>query len=287
MRFNFFFPLVFTFSVVCVGVAHGADASTTSTSSASPFTQGIDAFQKKDLAKARANFTAALGQPSPSSQANNPAALYNLGLVESRDGKMGFAIALWRKALAHSPMFTPAREAIAWAQPKLEHTDIPHEVELWETYRKSILVYFSVHLPALFTALFLLLTGWLVLRYLGQKRTARLDEKPMPPFPIAAVLSALLLGLTLTLTISKLIDLQTIRGTIVAKKVEARSSPDVSGTPLFDLYEGLEVIVQQSSGSWVQVTYPGGATGWVPKQTVFSVLDSPKSAQADKTEAAS
>jgi hypothetical protein len=73
------------------------------------------------------------------------------------------------------------------------------------------------------------------------------------------------------LSVAKVIDQSTLRGTIIAKKIESRSTPDMTGTSLFDLYEGLEVIVRQSTDSWVQVTYPGGPTGWIPKDAILTL----------------
>ncbi len=65
---------------------------------------------------------------------------------------------------------------------------------------------------------------------------------------------------------------------MVTEKVEARTSPGQDQAVLFDLFEGMEVIVRESiktgaegenSQHWVQVTYPGGMTGWIPAETMM------------------
>lgn len=235
------------------------------------FRAGVEAFQKKDFQKARESFASAM------EAGESPRILFNLGLVENRLGRGGFALGLWRKALALKPRYEPAANALAFVQPKMERQDLPHDVEPWETMRAAVLVPVSLDTYIVAAAMSLLLGGWLLLRYLGRRRSARLDEKPMPPFPYLGSLTSLLFIAFAFLGSAKALDSQTLRGTIVPKKIEAHSSPDANSTVLFELYEGLEVIVRRSEKigetDWAQVTYPGGSTGWVPKSTVFTTDD--------------
>ena len=265
MRFNFIFPLVFVFSMVGACVTRAAEIPTESSNPQASFTAGIDAYQKKDWVKARSAFLASLeGKPE------NATALYNLGLTENAAGHTGMALGLWRKALVTSPRFTPASNAIEFAQKKLDHPEIPHDVEAWESFRKVALAPYSIDTFLIATALFLMSGGWLFFGFLGARRSARLDEKPRPGLPYGPVVLLILFIICGSLSLCKGIDSQTIRGTILDKKIEALSSPDSTATPLFDLYEGLEVIVRIANGDWTQVTYPGGATGWIPKRAVLA-----------------
>ena len=265
MRINFIFPLVFVFSIVGARVTRTAEIPTQSSNPQTSFTAGIDAYQKKDWAKARRAFLESL-----QAQPENATALYNLGLTENSAGHTGVALGLWRKALVASPRFTPASSAIEFAQKKLDRPEIPHEVKTWESFRKVALAPYSIDTFLIATALFLISGGWILFGYLGARRSARLDEKPMPGVPYGPVILLILFIICACLSLCKGIDSQTIRGTILDKKIEALSSPDSSATPLFDLYEGLEVIVRQANGDWTQVTYPGGATGWIPKRSVLA-----------------
>jgi tetratricopeptide (TPR) repeat protein len=243
------------------------------TASAAPdaepkFKEAITAFQKNDLKTARASLKASIENSN-----DNPVLLYDLGLTEQKDGHAGMALALWRKALVTHPDFAPAERAVSWTRSKLEHADISHEVEFWETLRSTMLVTTSLNRYLGSSALLLLLSGWLLLRYFGARRQASLDEKRMPSFPTVATIFALLFVIMASLSAAKAYDDSIIRGTIVTKKIEARSSPDPTATPLFELYEGLEVIYQKTSGDWVQVTYPGGSTGWIPRASFFATTD--------------
>ena len=283
MRFRSLFPLVFlllTLWSTGTKAQSNADSSPapapvlapssapvagSATSAESHFKDGLAAFQKGDDKGARASFQEVL-----KAEPQNPIALYDLGLTESRAGNKGLALALWRKALADKPDFDPPSRAIAWTREKLERPDIPHEVELWESFRAAALVTVPLQHYLLACVLLLLIAGWLLLRNFGLRRQARLDEKPMPPFPTTGVFAAVLFLAMTFLSASKAYDDSILRGTLVVKKVEARSAPDAQATPLFDLYEGLEVLVRARADAWTQVTYPGGSTGWVPSSSLMA-----------------
>ena len=234
----------------------------------SAFESGIAAYQKNDFKTSRQWFRVALSK--------DPAqivAWYDLGLAEQHLGNTGFAIAFWRKALALAPRFSSAKYAIDFTRAKIEHADIPHDVEAWETLRSTVLVYASSFQFALATAAVFFIAGWFALIFIGRRRRALLDEKSLPAPPVGAVGAAILFVALLCLTICKVIDDQDLRATVIAKKVEAKALPDASSTPLFDLYEGLEVVVRQTHKDWIQVTYPGGATGWISRDSLFTMAD--------------
>lgn len=261
MRFTRFFPLVFALAALWTGAAFADSAE-------AHFQAGVAAFQKNDLKAARTSFESAL-KLDPA----HVVTLFDLGLLESKESHNGRAIALWRKALALAPEFRPARDAIEFTKSKLERSQIPHEVETWEQLRDKALANTVLEKYVILSAVLLFLSVWLFLGYFGARRRALLDEKPLPGFPVVATFLAVVWFGFAGLTVAKIVDMQELRGTIVAKKIEARSTPGEGGTPLFDLYEGLEVIVRQTSGDWLQVTYPGGSTGWIPRTSIFTTSD--------------
>lgn len=260
MRFTIFLPLVFAVSLFWTGAANA--------SAQDEFQKGVTAFQKGDTKTATAAFRASLAI-----EPDQAVVLYNLGLAEQRAGRNGMAIALWRKALAISPGFYPADQAIGWTQKKLERAAIPHDVEFFELVRDAVLSAISMEKFEALSAILFFISAWLILGYAGRRRRARLDEKPLPGFPFAAAIATTLFVTISLLALAKAIDIQDLRATVIVKKVEARALPETGATVLFDLYEGLEVIVRSSRPDWVQVTYPGGATGWVSRASVFTTAD--------------
>lgn len=269
MLFRVIFPLVFL--VLTLGSvepsACGA-VSASGTSSEDAFRSGLAAFQKGDDAGARMAFTSGLA-----SDPTNVVLLYNLGLTESHAGNKGLAIALWRKALVLQPDFASASRAVSWTKSKLEHAEIAHESDLWESFRSAALTSISLNRYLITTLLLFLISGWLVLRYFGQRQRAQVDEKRMSSFPVAATFATALCLVFIFLSASKLYDASTVRATIIVKKTSARSSPNEQATPLFDLFEGLEVTLQSRAESWTQVTYPGGSTGWISNSSFLATND--------------
>lgn len=232
------------------------------------FARGIESFRKGELDKSRAFFAKVVQK-----EANNPTALFNFGLVQFELGRKGEALALWRKAAAVQPGWPPAVQAIEWAVEKLDRPEIAHESEPWERLHDTLLAPFSMTSFLLLTALFLLACGWSTLSFYGERRRARLEGHAARRSPAWAIAFSFGLVLSLSLTLSKARDLNQIRGTILPEKVSVRSHADASATVLFELYEGLEVILRSSHGPWAQVTYPGGPTGWIPRNSLFTVQD--------------
>lgn len=264
MLFNALFRLLFpacTFLILSVFpfVAISSEAS---------FQDGLAAFQKGEFKQAHASFAEAL-----KNDPNNPTHLFNLATTVQNEGQLGMALALWRKALVIRPDFPEAKNAVAWAEAQLDHKEIPHDVTLWQSVRRNILVDHSLNEFLGLSAALLLIAGWLALRYLGLRRDALLNEKPLPPFPTVTLIVGLILVASLALTAAKAYDLSILRGTIVTKKIEARSAANESATPLFDLYEGLEVVVRQMTNDWVQITYRNTSTGWIPRSAIFTTED--------------
>jgi tetratricopeptide (TPR) repeat protein len=274
MRFSSILPLVFVVANICPCAAQNAGAKPETNRSA--LQRGVAALQKNDLANARSALAEALhNEPS------NPAVLYNFGLVNLKDNQFGMALALWRKALHLDPQFRQARQGILFASHKLEHPEIAHDVELSETLHREVLVNVTRFQCTLLWLAVSLLLGLSVIRYIGARHRADASELPMPSFPWLAAVAFVLFCLSSALEVAKIIDAQETRATIVVKKIEARSAPRTDATVLFELYEGLEVVLQQQTEmptrgnetAWAQVTYPGGNTGWVPRSSLFSVTD--------------
>jgi hypothetical protein len=196
-------------------------------------------------------------------------ALTNLALAQFQLGHKAMAVALLRKASDLDPHFSTTRSALKFILPQLTVREIPHEIQTWETLRADLLVPFSLSGFLAMTALSFFATGWLLLQYLGRRRRALAENAVLPSFPWAATLIALIFVMMTALTVMKMIDQRSSRGTVVEEKVAVYSAPDTKSVVLFDLYGGLEVILNDVKNGWVQVTYPGGLTGWIPQSSVL------------------
>lgn len=232
------------------------------------FKRGIELYQNKKFADASAQFRQAVDfQPL------NVSGLTNLALSEFEAGHKPIAVALLRKALAIDPDFSTPEAALKFILPQLEVREIPHEIQFRETLRAQFLS--PVPWPAylLLNLMCLVAGGWLVIGYLGGRRRAIKSELPLPPFPSVGVIFIVGFLVTTFLSAAKFLDYQIPRGTIIADKITVMSAPDQKAVSLFDLYGGHEVIIEKldtsSKEEWVQVTYPGALSGWIPKSSIY------------------
>lgn len=234
------------------------------------FRNGVTSYQAKDFAKSADSFKKALVL-----QDSNAAALTNLGLAEYNLGNEGLAIAYWRKAIDIDPDFFPAISAVRYALDKLPVKEIPHEIETWERIRDYTLTPVPIQAYLILSALFLFSAGWLLITFAGKRKIAMETEQAPPGIPTLGVIFALCFVLCTALGILKSIDSGIARGTIVSEKISAQSAPGEGQASLFDLYEGLEVKIRSASGDWLQVTYPGALTGWLPKSSLMQTSGRP------------
>lgn len=229
------------------------------------FESGGKAYQSKDYAAAKAAFEQALALDPRSEYA-----LTNLALSEFQLGQRGRALGALRRALQVNPDFSTSRAAIAFIEKQMPVKEIPHEIQWFESVRENFLNHFSLNIFLAMTALFLFTVGWLGLRYLSERKAALEEQRALPKASFTWSLSVVGLILFTAFTSLKVIDGIKERGTIVLEKVAVKSSPDENSPDLFDLYEGLEVIIEQTRDSWIQITYPGALSGWIPKNSIFS-----------------
>lgn len=227
------------------------------------FEQGLAAYQAKDFAKAQEHFAQAI-ELDP----GNAAAMVNYAFSLFESGQKGASAGWLRKALQLDPGNTQAKQGLKFVTSKLEIKEIPHRIEFYETFRASTLTATPLSLLLAVTAMLLLSFGWFLIGWLGQRRRDLQNEIPTP-FPLKiAVLGVLWVALS-SLTVLKAYDGTVRRATVVASPVEVKSAPTANSVTLFNLYEGLEVILHSTTQDWARVTYPGGMTGWVPLKTVL------------------
>ena len=53
--------------------------------------------------------------------------------------------------------------------------------------------------------------------------------------------------------------------------VSVKSSPDKSGTDLFQLHEGTKVSIKSTLGSWIEIKLGNGNIGWVEQMNIEKI----------------
>lgn len=229
------------------------------------FGRGTKSYQEKKFEDAIFNFEKALDLHPDSATV-----LTDLGLSYFQMQKKGLSIAMFRRALYVDPSQTVAEAALKFVLSQLEVKEIPHQIETYERLRSTVLNSVTLNGFHLLTALLLFASGFIWLRFLGHRRKAYESEMAPPGTPIIGLLLGMGLILSLFFTTLKIYDLTIPRATIVADKVSAQTAPGEGQSGLFDLYAGFEVIVRNVANDWIQVSYPGGLTGWVKKDSLMS-----------------
>ncbi|MDR1459368.1 MAG: tetratricopeptide repeat protein [Bacteroidales bacterium] len=55
---------------------------------------------------------------------------------------------------------------------------------------------------------------------------------------------------------------------IMQKIITVKSTPDVSGTDLFTVHEGIKIQITDKAGAWIEVRFSNGNKGWIKEETV-------------------
>jgi hypothetical protein len=193
-----------------------------------------------------------------------------LGLSYFQIKKKGLSIAMFRRALFVEPSQGVAEAGLNFVLSQLEVKEIPHQIETYERLRSTVLNSVSLNGFHVLTLLLLFSSGYIWLQFLGRRRKSfELEEAP-PSTPVIGLLLAVGFTFSVIFTALKVYDLNIPRATIITDKVSAQTAPGDGQSGLFDLYEGFEVIVRNAANDWIQVSYPGGLTGWVKKDSLMS-----------------
>ena len=187
----------------------------------------------------------------------NATLYYNLGNAQFKQGELAQAILAYERALRLQPNHKDAQYNLAFAQSKITDNieDQDFFLSAWaRTLRNSLSERTWLILSI---ALFILaLTGillWMLGRELWLRKTA---------FYVAWI--ALLFSLIAGLNAWSLHRRDTLRNEAIITQgiVNAKSSPDRSGTDLFTVHEGTKVTIRETLGEWCNIRV-GNNEGWI------------------------
>ncbi len=225
------------------------------------FNLGVEKYRSGEYAEA-----AKIWEETLSKDTDNPLLLSNLGLSYFQLDQKGRAIAFLRRAQYVDPENVTAASSIDFISKQLP---VPAKsLSLWSTLRKKVLIYLSLPMSLAVSSILFFAASLLWIRYWGARRRAETNETPYPSFPWMGLIFTLGFLCFTSLTLAKYIDDLTERATVLTVD-SARSAPEASQAALFELPEGAEVIVRQTTGDWAQITDVSGQTGWMPKTKLY------------------
>lgn len=196
--------------------------------------------------------------------------LYNLGLTEYNRGKVGLALALWRKALFINPSLSDAKKALSFAQDKMptSRASLGEDSSLvWIMNLISNKVSINLAWPILL--LFVVLFFRKLFRYLALKKKAFLQDDPAPAFSLSIPAYGIAMILALLISLVVVSNMIQTRATIITSGVQAKTGPGEENASVFDIPEGTELLLTEKRGDWYKAEDPSGRMGWVPGSSFY------------------
>ena len=182
---------------------------------------------------------------------------YNLGNAEFKRGELAQAILNYERSLRLKPNYKDAQYNLAFAQSKITDNIVEQDFFL-SSWARAIRNNLSEHTWwVLSISLFILALIGLLLFLLGRETWIRKTA-----FHTAWI--ALLFSLIAGLNAGSLHQRDTLRNEAIITQgiVNAKSSPDRSGTDLFTVHEGTKVTIRETLGEWSNVRV-GSNEGWI------------------------
>lgn len=222
---------------------------------AQAYDAGNRAYAAKDYAKAAESYREALAA------GHDARAHYNLGNALFKSGRIGEAVVNWRRAAYLAPRDQDIAANLAFARgyrvDKLPAQGNPlgqaadRALHALSDRESTLLAAFATLLAAL------ALGAWIVWR-----RTAT---------AAAAALAALVAVYGLATRAAWSAERDGRPAVVVVPEASANSGPGEESKQILLMHDGTEVQVRESRGDWLLVQLPGGAGGWVRRNTLERV----------------
>ncbi len=189
---------------------------------------------------------------------------YNLGNSFYREGKIGYAIFYYEKALRLSPGDDDVIHNLAIANSKtVDKIDsVPQFflVQWWDELLAAYTISGWKNFAYIFYILFLAAVGvfFFIKRAKFQKYI----------FYSAAVTLLVLIASIVLLSIKYNKEYSTKSGIIVEPVVSVKLSPDPNANDAFIIHEGLKVKVEDKVDNWYKIQLHDGKVGWLPESEI-------------------
>lgn len=187
----------------------------------------------------------------------NATLYYNLGNAQFKKGELAQAILAYERALRLEPNHKDAQYNLAFAQSRITDNIVEQDffVSSWVRAVRNSLSESTWLILSI--CLFVLALVGLLLFLLGRESWLRKTA-----FHVAWV--ALLFSLIAGLNAASLHKRDTLRNEAIITQgiVNAKSSPDRSGTDLFTVHEGTKVLIRETIGEWSNISV-GSNEGWI------------------------
>lgn len=228
-----------------------------------------DAVKEANILYARGNFVDAAKEYEKviKNEGFAPELYYNLGNAYYKSNEIGLSILNYERALRLSPTFDDARYNLELAQQKVVDNIVQTPtfflgrwiLNLIKLLSSNQWLYISLTV-FIFTLLFVFLFLF------GNSHQLR----KISFYAGSILLISSLVGLTFSgIRKNQLINHD--EAIVMTGVVSVKSSPDKSGTDLFQLHEGTKVTVKSTLGNWTEIKLGNGNVGWVEQSDIEQI----------------
>jgi tetratricopeptide (TPR) repeat protein len=192
---------------------------------------------------------------------------YNLGNAYYKDGKIGYAILYYEKALKLSPNDDDIQHNLAIANTKtVDKINVFPQFFIFQWW-ESLLSFFSVKGWTYFTYfIFLLILGAAGIYFFVR-------DPMIQRYSFFGGLLILILFIfsVIILTININRELNVKKGIVITQAVTAKLSPDEKSNDAFVIHEGLKVTMEDRVDNWVEIMLNDGKMGWLPDNDIAQI----------------
>ncbi len=195
---------------------------------------------------------------------NAPELYYNLGNAYYRTNEIGRSILNYERALRLSPLFEDAKVNLQFANLKVVDNIVQTPSFFLSRWMSGLIKLLTSNQWFIISFIVFIVTLICSLIFIfGTTKQLRKNS-----FYIGSIL---LVVSILTVSFSGIRKSQMEshnEAIVISGLVVAKSTPDHSGTDLFQIHEGTKVLIKSSLGKWIEIELGNGNIGWVEQLNI-------------------
>jgi len=196
-----------------------------------------------------------------------PEIYFNLGNSYYKSNETGRAILNYERALRLSPSFEDAKFNLELAQLKVVDNIVPSPTFFIGRWIQNLIkLLTSNHWLYISFSVFIFCLISVFLFIFGSSRTTRKIS-----FNFAVVLLVMSFFSLIFSGVRKIQMYDHREAIVMSGVISVKSSPDKSGTDLFQLHEGAKVSVISTLGSWTEIKLSNDGVGWVEQVNIEKI----------------